>query len=256
MKLSILLSGIRPSNWQKFYDSILESYHGEFELIIVTPFEMPYIGKALKDTTHVRFIQDWGSPMRCYQIGLVNAIGKYVTWGADDGVFMPNALDIAVKTLEETVNCVVVGKYTEGNPNNDEMNKIDYYYPARHSATNVEYMPYDCLMLMEGILPKELMYEVGGWDTKFECCPMGFIDLSIRLYHKGIKFIFQNEILFKCSHMPGMDGDHAPVHLGQTLSDIPRFQLMYSQQKSESRINIELDNWKSSDAQWKRRFGG
>lgn len=256
MKLSVLLSGIRPNNWQKLYDSIETSFSGDWEFIIVSPYESSHIRAALKETKNVRFIQDYGSPMRCYQKALVNSIGEYITWCSDDGIFLPKALDIAVESLDKNPNSVVVGKYNEGKPN-PVMDNIEYYYPKKHDATNVEFVPEGCLMLMEGIVPRETMFEVGGWNAeKFEVCPMGFIDLSIRLHNKGVKFIFQEEMLFTCSHMPGMEGDHGAVHLAQTLHDVPLFKLMYSNPKSKNIVNIPLDNWEKAPERWKRRFGG
>lgn len=253
-KLSILLSGLRPNLWQTLYDSIEKSFSGEWEFIIVSPYESPHIHQALKDVSKVKFIQSYRSPMACYQQALIHSTGQYVTWCADDGVFLPDALDVAVKSLDENPNSAVVGKYNEGKPN-AVMNNIDYYYPKKHDATNVEFVPDDVLMLMEGIVPRETMIEVGGWDaSRFEVCPMGFIDLSIRLYRKGVKFIFQNEMLFTCSHMPGMEGDHGPVDRGQTLHDVPLFKLMYSNPKAKDRINIELNNWEKTNEKWKRRF--
>lgn len=254
--ISILLSGIRPANWEIVYKSIQNSFHGSWELVICTPQEPKFINEYfVKNRTNIKVIQDYGSPVRCYQICLVNAVGKYVCHIADDGELLPNALDVAFKSLEENPNSVVVGKYNEGAPN-PIMDEISYYYPARHDATNVEFVPKDCLMLMEGVMPRDLMFEVGGWDAKrFECYPMAGIDLSIRLYHKGVKFIFQDEMLFKCSHMPGTLGDHAAVHFGQVQGDEPRFKLLYSLPKSQSRITIPLDNWKESPERWVRRFG-
>lgn len=253
IKLSVLLSGLRPQNWKKLYQSIEDSFSDSFELIIVSPYEAPFCLVDLADKTNIKFIQDWGSPLRCYQIALVNATGEFITWCADDGVFMPKALDIALKLLLEAPGSVLVGKYNEG-ADNPAMDKIDYYYPARHDSTNVPYVPKDCLMLMEGVIPRGTMIEAGGWDTKYECFPMGAIDLSIRLYNKGLKFIFQEEMFFKCSHMPGTEGDHAPVHNGQILRDQPLFKLVYSLPKSKDRKDIELDNWKKSPDKWARRF--
>lgn len=254
MELSVLLSGIRPGNWLTLYNSIKESSSGKFELVIVSPFQPPWCLYDLKDVDNITFVQDWGAPVRCYQIALVNAKGKYIVQAADDGIFCPDALNKAVNALNLNDNSVVVGKYNEG-AENPIMNQIDYYYPARHKDTAMPYVPKDCLMLMEGVVPREIMIEVGGWDTRFQTAPMAFIDLSIRLYNKGCKFIFQEEMLFRCSHMPGTEGDHKPVHIGQTQRDVPLFQLIYSQAKSKDRIKIDLDNWKDSPSKWNLRFG-
>lgn len=255
MKLSVLLSGLRPNNWMKLYQSIIQSFHGEFEFIIVSPYEEPFILDALKGMDNTHHIHDMGSPLRCYQIALTHAKGEHITWAADDGWFLPNALDISVKHLDDNPNSVVVGKYNEGE-DNYQMDDIRYYYPARHDATRAKFVPQDCLMLMEGVIPRETMINCGGWDaSKFECFPMGAIDLSVRLHNKGLKFIFQQEMLFKCGHTPGMTGDHAPVHNAQTKKDVPMFNLIYNTSAGQNRIDIDINNWEKAPSKWRERFG-
>lgn len=252
MKLSMILPGIRPGNWMQMYESIQASTKESFELVIVSPYALPY---SMRNLPNVKIINDWGSPVRCQQLGLLACEGEYVSWGADDGYFLPGALDIAFKTLEgKDEKAIIVGKYYEGDHSPD-MEDIKYYYIYTHDASRVKYIPKDCLMLMVTVLSTKLLKDIGGFDTTFEVLPMAFNDISIRLYNLKCNFIFQREVMFKCGHFPSDHGDHKPIHISQTYFDLPKFKMIYSQEKSLERIHIPLDNWQKSPERWMRRFG-
>lgn len=96
--VSIFLAGIRPDNWNKLLNSVEAATDRTFELIFVGPY--PPKGSILKNP-NVKFIKDFGSSTRCYQIGLVHAKYDYVTWSADDGYFLPNrSIDKAFELLK------------------------------------------------------------------------------------------------------------------------------------------------------------
>lgn len=251
MKLSVITPGIRPGNWRKLYNSIKESFTREFEAIFIGPYPLP---KNMEGIENVKWIEDWGSPTRAQQRGLLEAKGEYITHAADDGYFLPGALDIAIKSLEGNNNSIVVAKYNEG-AENKVMDDIKYYYISTHESSRCKYIPENCLMLMVPIIPREILLEVGGWDCIFESLPMAFNDLSIRFYNKKVNFIFQEQMAFKCGHMPGREGDHAPIHDSQTFFDTPMFKMIYSRPESLQRINIDINNWEKSPSRWVRRFG-
>ncbi len=256
MELSVLVPGIRPGNWKQLYDSVAESFSGTWEIIFCGPYPPP---RSLEGKENVKFIEDWGSPVRAQQIALTHATGDYVTWAADDGIFLPKSLDIAKELLKDKdYKTVVVGKYYEGINfhENPQMADIQYYYIYTHEGSRCEFIPRDCLMLMEGLIPRQLLIETGGWDAKsFEVCPMAYNDLSIRFYNMGVKFILQESMMFKCGHMPGTTGDHGPIHNAQTYHDTYIFKMIYSYAKSKQRINLDLNNWKECPSRWERRFG-
>jgi len=251
MTLSCILAGIRPGNWLRLYDSIASAFSGEWELIVISPYELPL---ALRDKTNIKLIKDFGTPVRCMDIGLENCSGKYITWAADDGYFLGKSLDTAVASLEGKENTVVIGKYYEGLGNNPFMNSKSYYYINFHDGSRSRFISNDCLMVMEGVVPAALLRDTGGWDTQFEVCPMAFLDLSVRLFRQGCTFIFQEETMFKCSHMPGHEGDHGPVHDAQVEHDEILFRTIYKSENEKGRCKIPLDNWKTSPEVWTRRF--
>jgi len=181
------------------------------------------------------------------------AKGEYINWFADDGVFLPNSIDIGLKKL---VGCdyktLVMGRYREGNGDTDSMMQDEYYYLHHHSQCRLKGIPKDCLMLNCGLVPRKLLVEVGGWDCQFEVCPYSYNDLAVRLNLYGVKFIMQDECMFKCSHMPGHEGDHGPIHDAQTIHDEPLFQQLWANEGRKPVILIT--NWESTPDKWVRRF--
>jgi len=253
-KLSVLVPGIRTENWRKLYDSLTWATSVPWEIIFISPYELPAI---FKRKTNVKWIQDWGSPIRCQQIGLNEAEGEFITWAADDGEFLENSLDIGFDLLDFKKNTgptLIMGKYYEG-AYNPVMEGDAYYDLSKHDASSMKYIADKTFMLNVGIVPKNLLIDIGGWDCQFEVCPMAYNDLAIRLQRTGVKFIIQNEMMFSCSHMPGHEGDHGPVHDGQVDHDQPLFNEIYSDILSTSRTTIPLDNWEQSPKKWERRFG-
>jgi hypothetical protein len=200
------------------------------------------------------------------QIGLEQCQGDYVSWAADDGYYMPNSIDVAFKSLEGSTDerTYVIGKYQEGGDGTSVpivetphvMNSINYYYVNTHDGSRSRFIPNDCLMVMVGVLPRKLLFEIGGWDASlFEVCPMAFADLSVRIHNMCCPRIFQEERMFRCGHMPGHEGDHGPIHDAQVEHDEPLFRKIYHERASQNRNIIPLDNWKQSPPIWERRFG-
>ena len=257
MKLSIILPGIRPGNWKRLYDSINTSFSedtSQWELVIISPYQMP---KAMKDKSNVKLIKDYGSPTRAQQLGLSHCTGEYVSWAADDGYYLGVSLKAAVDTLDSGAgNSLVVGRYYEGSEN-PFMATRKYYLINTHDGSRSKFIPNNCLMIMVGVVPRLILVEVGGWDSlNFEGLPMAFNDLSVRLNSKKVNFIFQEDMMmFRCSHMPGHQGDHGPIHDAQTEHDEHVFRGIYSQMESTQRITIDYNNWKHSPERWIRRFG-
>lgn len=253
-QLSIICPGIRTKNWLRLYNSIKESFSGAWEIIFVGPYPLP---PELMKFENIKYQEDWGSPIRCQQIGLTLAEGEYINWAADDGIFLPGALDIGFKKLEGyDYRAVVMGKYYEGNNDGDmPMQETKYYVLSNHDASRSPYIPKEYLMLNVGLVSTKLLIEVGGWDCQFEVCPMAYNDLAIRLQRYGCPFIVQDEMMFRCSHLPGHAGDHGPIHDGQIYHDQPLFLYIYDDPESTMRIHIDLDNWKLSPSRWTRRFG-
>lgn len=255
MRLTVLVPSIRKDNLPRLYKSVRDSFTGQFEFIVIGPYGVPDV---LKDAPGVKWIEDWGSPLRAQQRGLTEATGEYITWAADDGWYLPEALDKAFELLQgKDYKTVVMGKYQEGDRKNDHMEKPEYYLLNNHHGSQTVFLPENCWMLNCGILSRKILYELGGWDAKnFQTCPPGYNDLAIRLQNYGCKFIIQEEMMFACTHLPGETGDHGPIHRVQTMRDEPMFKEIWNHPYFSKRIAIDLNNWQQSPARWENRFGG
>lgn len=245
MKLSIILPSIRIQNIPRLLNSIYNAYEGKIELIVVGPYA-PIVHADIK------WIQSWRSPNACQQQGLLEATGEYITFAADDGMFISSALDEALDLINDYKE-IVVGRYLEGdNPIN--MNSADYYKFKYHKPYRLSGVPQDCLIFNCGIISRKFIMELGGWDAdNFEVPTIAHADLGIRAYKAGAKMTLSNHVMFRCSHQPGKSGDHKPIHKAQTKRDLPRFTEIYS--KPNNRINIDLNNWEYTPRKWRERFG-
>lgn len=238
-KLSILVPSIRPSNILCLYESIKNSLSDKFELIVVGPYSPPIV-------EDIKWFKSYRSPNAAQQQALLFATGEYISPAADDGIFLPGMLDKAVLLASE--DTVVVGKYIEGdNPIN--MDSEEYYKFGYHKAYRLRGVPKDGLIFNCGIISRNLIIHLGGYDANnFNCTTLGHADLSIRLGQSGANMILMNHPLFRCSHQPGKSGDHAPIDKAMK-QDLKNFKKLYSKPRQ---TNIDLDNWKNTQEVWKR----
>jgi GT2 family glycosyltransferase len=252
-KLSILIPTIRSEQLADVYTSVIGSCSESFEIIFVGPYPLP---EFFKDKPNVKFIQDWGQPTRCRQMALLAAEGEYINFAADDVRFLPGALDEGFKILANNPDVVVIGKYLEGANPAAIMSDDWYYVLQNHDAIKHQTKWFPRYYLFNtGLIKRQALLDIGGWDCKFEACAMACVDLSIRIQNKGLRCCIQQAPMFKSSHLPQYEGDHAPIHNGQTEHDEPLFQGMYSTPSCVNRMDIPVDNWKDSPAYWERRFG-
>lgn len=241
--ISVLVPGIRTHNWNELF---LSTQHPtlKVEVIFVGPFEPP---EELKDKCV--YIKDHGSPIRCQQIALLKAQGRYVTWAADDGTFFTDILRQAYEVVYESTP--VTAKYIEGS--GSDTLRDEYYNMHYHPCTAQPYIGQDYKYLNVGLVSRQVLLDLGGWDCQFEACPMSHADLAVRLQNAGYRFLMLDQPLFVCSHTPGTSGDHGPIHYAQTQHDEPLFKKIYSDPSSKLRVGIQ-DNHQDSPSVWTRRF--
>ncbi len=251
-KISVIVPSIRTANLENLYNSICKATTQTFEMVVVSPYELP---EVLKDKENVRLILSRHSPIAAQQIGLMESHGELITWAADDGEYLPNSLDNAYNLLkDEPYTTIVTSKYLEGN-NPLGMDDEKYYILSNHASMQIQYVPKQCYMLNCGLVYKSLLTVLGGWDAGiFHVCPMAYTDLAIRAYRFNCKFILQKDVMFKCSHEPGMMGTHGPIHIAQTQYDEPMFRGIYSHPSATARIFININNWRNSSEKWSIRF--
>lgn len=254
-EVSILVPGIRPSAWEKLYESAGPACAGHtFEIIFVGP-NAPDADFLSRE--NVKFIQDFGSPNRCQQVAAAAASGKYFTWGADDSVLTANTLGRTIEFLDErTEKDAACIKFLESaSPSPDMWG--DAYYHVNHSTwTRAPFISNEQLIMNAGLVHEKVFREIGGFDAEmFETTAMAHSDFAIRLTHFGVKIHLINMIFAHADFSPGDAGDHGPVFAAHHDSDIPKFVSTYSNANSLNRCIIDFDNYKRVPARWTRRFG-
>ena len=255
MKLSVILPSIRTARLLAWFESFEGSYSGAWELIVVSPFQLP---TALEG--RAKWIQDWGHPVRCQQLGLLAATGDYVHRGVDDSLYRPGTMDAAVAKLTDDYKTVVSAKYTETNASVDRthkdfqnMNDPKYYDIGYHLQASIFYMPAHYRLLNFGIVSRKLLLEVGGWDCAFESVAIAELDLAIRLQRAGGNIILSDDIVLECDWLPGLEGDHGPMHEA-FAPDMEKYKVIYNDPACEKRMSVPLDNWTQAAPIWSRRF--
>lgn len=255
--LSIILPTIRLERLPAFVESLNASYHGEYELICVSPYDRPP-GMGML-TQNLQWIIDKGNSVRCQQLGLCQANGNYVHRAVDDSLYDPNALDNAMKLVNP--DSILITKHTEGNDKIDRehhcfQDMIDdkFFYTGYHKQTIRRYVPADAKIINFGIYPKNLIKTLGGWDSvSFESIALAEVDLSIRINFAGIPINMTPGCVLRCGWTPGTEGDHAPMHYAFPI-DLEKYNKIYDDINCWKRIKIPINNWEQSPSIWKRRF--
>lgn len=273
-KLSILCPAIRSEQWLSVYESIEKSLTTQsWELILVTEKDLPQV---LQDKTNIQVIYSERSPMGKQQQGLPHAKGEYVTVVSDDSLWLPGTLDETFENIETLISqgkfnykTILVLKYLEGKEfefpqwyldqvpksmqfktNYDFMRNNKYYWSDTHESSNIIGIPYHSPILSCAIYTRQLLWEVGGWDSTFSSQAVGNVDLAARLMYHGCDYVIQDIVVSTCGYMETDSGDHGPIHYAQVYEDQPLIKEMYGVERRD-RIVLDMDNWKASDPVWK-----
>lgn len=256
-EISIILPAIRKERWENLYHSIEQSTSRSFELIICSPFSLP---DSLQEKKNVKYVKDWGSPVRASNIAAMLCEGKYVTWAADDAVFFKDSLekniDLLISMGDDEKN-VVLCKYNEGdNPDHVHIHMNPQYYQLNNSSYYSPYLKNEWYIFNVGIMHRTFFEFLGGWDSNYEGTAMSHNDFAVRAQFFGAKTTLSEIPLFKCDHMPGSSGDHAPIFDCQHGHDEPLYLNTYRNPNwvlNNHRLNI-LNDWKKAPMIWTRRF--
>ena len=248
--LSVCLAAIRRENWNRLYQSI-ETSIGQytFEIIFCGPHEE--LPEELQGLKNVKCIQDYGCPTRAQQISIEPATGRYLTWAADDGWFLPNRLAQCIQQLDSSKEKkkAIIARYIEGGRDGLGNYCMNYHEPVRSPYYSDSFLIFNCV-----VMPTKYFKSLGGFDCRFEACPMAYIDLGARAQKDGCH-VETTDIIFECTHFPGDSGDHAPIHYAQLDHDQPLYALIWRDPTCMTRSKIDFDNWKEQPDVWERRFG-
>lgn len=254
-KISIIVAGIRNYNWEKVYQSILQSTSDTFEVIFVGPTDVP---NSLRQMPNIKYIRDFGSPTRCLQIGVMLCEGEILACSADDATLSKNIFDDIMQSFEmmkekygDTNKNVIVTRYTEGS---SEGMEEENYWKMGNSYPKCTFINDDWWIFNSSIFYRSYFENLGGWDCCFECTTAAHGDLGIRTYKDNANVYMLNKSFAHCDHMPNDTGDHGPVHYAQILHDMPLFSKIHNDPNMVDRTCIPLDNWKKVPSVWARRF--
>lgn len=253
-EISILMPGIRPSNWDAVYESILASTKRTFELIIVSPYPLT---SKLQELKNVKYAKDFGSPVRCSNIAACLAEGELITWTADDAMFIPGALDKNIDLLREmgdSIENVVVAKYFEGqNGTTKPLQPNEYFTLNGSDWTSSPYIPKSWWLFNVAIMHREFFEDMGGWDASYEGTFYSHADMAARTQFMSSVVKMSDFPMLDCDHG---QSDHPPVESAQVTHDKPMFLGKYrSPVWANPTTRIEMNNWKEAPSVWNRRFG-
>lgn len=248
--LSIIVPGIRNQLWTELYDNFNRSLSSKFEIIFCGP-NAPSI-----EEKNVKYIRDFGNMIRCQQLALTLAEGELVHWCSDDCMPFPNMMDEALEAHSKLGEKeILMLKYTESDNPSPDMWTDEYYRLQGYPGTRTNFIPKHFFGLNMGIARREILEDLGGWDAQFKSC-IGHFDLAVRAQFAGYKVVPFDEIVQHVSHCPGITGDHGPMFYAQTQEDEPLFQKLYNNENAPLRQKISVQNWRSSESVWSKRFNG
>lgn len=258
IELSVVVPSIRRYHWVRFHNCIKESFSGTFEIVFVGPEASK--PDELADVENVRCIQDFGSPVRCAQIGTCELKGTHTFIASDDVFCLPLAIDKVFDMIKQNngdYKFVVAGKYREGDNPNDWKNHHDtdqYWHVNNAPVTRSKWIPDSWLIFNLSFIRTDYLIDLGGQDSQFEGQAIAVTDLGNRAQADGAKVQLANFTVAHLPHLVGDAGDHGPIVESQLQHDQPLYRKIYSNQRWHKRIRIDMDNWKSSPATWIRRF--
>jgi len=256
-ELSIILPSIRTERLESLYETLVKSTTCDFELVICGPYALP---QSLQERTNVKYIKDYGSPVRASNIAASLCEGTVYTWMADDCLLFEGALD---KCLEEhramgtDKRNVLVAKYYEGQEGSTERQTLqpDSYFKVSATPAASPFVSPDWWLFNIAFVHQEFFNFLGGWDCEYEGTWASHADMAIRAQQFNAKVKMAQVPLFACDHMPGGTGDHMPIFECQHQHDEPLLQATYRNPNWTDRsVRLQLDNWKKAPAVWKRRF--
>ncbi len=271
MKLSIFLAGYRTQNWLKLYESISNiTIMTDYELVFVGPYPLP---EELQGKENVRFIHDFGCPSRCYQLGLLHSQGEYVVWAADDGVFTRGlAIDKALESMPQHRKGAVSLTFVEGATSKQRMfgskvkNRVKKKFEKQKEKNprSMEWVmgknPFlvmpeisgHYLVIMNALIRRDYLVEIGGWDCRFEHIAIGSNDLAVRLQNDGAEVIMGEEFMDLTQELSTKD--HRPIEEAHIQNDMGLMQKLYNDPAYRGKTKIDFNNWKQAEKVWSRRF--
>jgi hypothetical protein len=249
------MPAIRTHQWLMMYGSLYNACRDHsWELVLVSPFDLP---EEMKHFDNVKLIKDYGAPTRAAQIGALQCEGEYMYHCVDDAIFLPDAIDNAIRFHREKCNekDVINMRYREGALFSGQTLPMGFWTAHFHGELQLAGISREYKISLHHFMKMDYFKELGGWDCRFEYINHPLHDLMFRVQADGGRLFDSETDATTCNHYVHNTVDHAPIYDAQTFSDKPKFDEMYSTPNAANdRIRIDLNNWQQSSPIWKRRF--
>lgn len=247
MKLSIIIPGIRRSNWNKIYEDISVSFNrSEFEMLVVGP-SLPE--DYFLDKLNFKFIRDFGHPSRSLQIASTFCSAKYLCWLPDDIKLEIGALKECSDFMEDKPeNDGMTLRYSEGENFTGSQDKDESYWVGwTHQDQRFPNVNPSWRIAPVFLYNRKHFLEIGGLDCRFEHINFNTHDLAYRTQSRGGKIHLSPTKVFSADWKP----NDPIISAAHYQHDAPLFKQVYSE-NNPSR-HVEIDNWKNEEAYWFRR---
>lgn len=249
--LTIIIPGIRPTSWLKMFNDIKKSVGTyTFELICIGP-KFPTAGE-FDDIKNFRFIRDFGTPSRCFQLAAQFALGKYICLLPDDGIIEPDGLKNCLDFMADKPSLDgMTLKYSEGVGYTGTQDKDDTYWIGRtHPDQHCAGVKAGWKIAPAFLYNRDTFLNLGGLDCRFEHINFNTHDLAYRIQSFGGKIHNSPGKVFSADHNPS----GSEVAAAHWENDLPLFTRIYADADISGRIFIDYNNWTKADAYWKRKY--
>ena len=255
ISLTIVLPSVRPDSWGHMFQQIVAAVGlYDFELIAIGPFLPPLLFNA---HYQFKYISDYGSPARCFQIASILAKGKYITWIPDDALIEDKAYAACITLMEskDRKDGMTI-LYSEGAGfTGTQDREPEYWTTAYHDGFKLKKITSNFRTAPIFMYNTDFLREIGGLDCRYEHINMNAHDLAFRVQRNGGVIHYSPGRVLKLNWQPWHPVQKTPIQEAFLENDSPLFNKMFDTgEVPENPVHIDYDNWKNADYFWKRRF--
>lgn len=155
IKISFCMSAIRPHLWERIVDSLRDN---------TLSFEVVFAGDVrpqfdMSKYPEITYIYTPVKPAQAYEICFRQAKGELISWGADDCIYTPKAVDIMYNFFKSfhTNSLVTAFRTVEDGRDITEVHRF-----IGRNPTAPRMAPF-------GVVDRKLFHQLGGYDKRFLC---------------------------------------------------------------------------------------
>jgi len=255
--VSIILPGIRSENWERIYNELGNAcFRHSFELIIASPCELPIF---FIDKKNVKFIRDFGSPSRAFQMASMLCEGRFLTYITDDAIINPGGIDESIDLLfsKDDEKDIICMRYSEGiNFANGVEFSSEYWTAWFHfKESNLLGIDKNWSLPVDMMLNVSYFMNIGGLDCRFEHINMNLHDLAFRAQRNGSKVFLSPKVVMFVDWDSNRNKDNSPVIAAYHYNDLPLFHSIYATKENADKREIKINymNWIDAPVVWERR---